>query len=195
MDVAVAAAPPGARAAVVNLTSAGGSRAAGYVTAFACGTPLPLASNLNFEAGQIVANAAVVPVAADGSLCLHANVASDPVVDVAGAVTDNYVVMPPTRLLDTRPQLGSQAGVTVAATMPGAAGAVLNVTAAGGSDAAGFVTVYPADVPLPPTSNVNFRAGQIVPNAAVVHPDGAGQVALSASTPVQLVIDAFGAFL
>jgi hypothetical protein len=194
-DVAVAAAPPGAEAAVVNLTAAGGSNAAGYVTAFACGTPLPLASNLNFEAGQIVANAAVVPVAADGSLCLHANVATDLVVDVAGAVTDNYVVTPPTRLLDTRQHLGSQAGVTVAATPPGAAGAVLNVTAAGGSDTAGFVTVYPADVPLPPTSNVNFRAGQIVPNAAVVHPDGAGQVALSASTPVQLIIDAFGAFL
>jgi hypothetical protein len=34
-----------------------------------------------------------------------------------------------------------------------------------------------------------------VPNAAVVHPDGAGQVALGASTPVQFVIDAFGAFL
>jgi hypothetical protein len=59
-DVAVAAAPPGARAAVVNLTAAGGSNAAGYVTAFSCGTPLPLASNLNFEAGQTVANAAVV---------------------------------------------------------------------------------------------------------------------------------------
>jgi len=194
-DVAVAVAPPGARAAVVNLTAAGGSAAAGYVTAYACGAPLPLASNLNFLAGQIVANAAVVPVAPDGSLCLHANVATDLVVDVAGAVTDNYVASAPTRLLDTRQQLGAQTGVTVPAATGGAAGAVLNVTAAGGSGAAGFVTAYPADVPLPPTSNVNFGAGQTVPNAAVVHPDPAGQVALSASTPVQLVVDSFGAFL
>ena len=125
-----------------------------------------------------MANAAVVPVAADGSLCLHANTPTDLVVDVAGAVTDNYVVDaadPAAR--HARGSSGHKPASTVAATTPGAAGAVLNVTAAGGSDAAGFVTVYPADVPQPPTSNVNFRAGQIVPNAAVVHPDGAGQVA------------------
>jgi hypothetical protein len=77
----------------------------------------------------------------------------------------------------------------------GAAAAVLNVTAAGGSSADGYITAYPADVPLPPTSNVNFRTGQIVPNAVVVHPDAAGRVKLHASTPVDIVVDRFGAFL
>jgi hypothetical protein len=193
-DVAVAVAPAGALAAVVNLTAAGDSAAPGYVTAFACGTAVPLASNLNFEAGQIVANAAVVPVASDGSVCLHANTPTNLVVDVAGAVTDNYVAVTPTRLLDTRIHDGPLSSAVVAAAPAGAAGAVLNVTAAGGATADGFVTVYPADVPLPPTSNVNFRANQIVPNAVVVHPDAAGRVALAASTPVQLVVDAFGSF-
>ncbi len=79
--------------------------------------------------------------------------------------------------------------------MAGAAGAILNVTAAGRSDADGYVTVYPGGVPQPPTSNVNFRAGQIVPNAVVVHPDGDGHVLVSTSTPVHLVIDTFGSFL
>jgi hypothetical protein len=194
-DVAVAAVPAGSLAAVVNLTTAGGSGAAGYVTAYPCGTDLPLASNLNFEAGQVVANAAVVPVAADGSLCLHASTPTNLVVDVAGAVTDNYVAVTPTRLLDTRQHDGPLTEAVVSATPPGAAAAILNVTAAGGSTADGFVTVYPADVPLPPTSNVNFRAGQIVPNAAVVHPDANGAVKLTSSTAVQLVVDTFGSFL
>jgi hypothetical protein len=194
-DVAVAVVPAGSRAAVVNLTAAGGSGAAGYVTAYACGTAVPLASNLNFGAGQTVANAAVVPVAADGSLCLHASTPTDLVVDVAGALSDNYVATTPTRLLDTREGGAPVTGVELAATPAGAAGAILNVTAAGGSTADGFVTVYPGGVPQPPTSNVNFRAGQIVPNAVVVHPDGAGHVLVSATTPVHLVVDSFGSFL
>ncbi len=194
-DAAVAAVPAGSLAAVVNLTTAGGSGAAGFVTAYPCGTAIPLASNLNFEAGQVVANAAVVPVAADGSLCLHASTPTNLVVDVAGAVTDNYVAATPTRLLDTRQHDGPVTEAIVSAAPPGSAAAILNVTAAGGSTADGFITVYPADVPLPPTSNVNFRAGQVVPNAAVVHPDVNGAGKLTTSTAVQLVVDTFGSFL
>jgi len=80
-------------------------------------------------------------------------------------------------------------------TPAGAAGAVLNVTAAGGSLAPGYVTVHAADVPTPATSNLNFAAGQIVPNAAVVRPDAAGRIHLAASTPVHLVVDVAGFFL
>ncbi len=194
-DVAVPVVTPGARAAIVNLTAAGGSGAPGFVTAYACGSAAPLASNLNFAAGQIVANAAVVPVAADGSLCLHANTPTDLIVDVAGAVTDNFVAIGPNRLLDTRSGTGATTSVAVEAGPSGAAGAVLNVTAAGGSAVAGYATVHPADVGQPATSNLNFSAGQIVPNAVVVHPDPAGLVQLSASTPVQFVVDTFGYFL
>jgi hypothetical protein len=50
-------------------------------------------------------------------------------------------------------------------------------------------------VPTPWTSNLDFTAGQIVPNAAVVRPDGNGKVHLAASTPVDLVVDVFGYFL
>ena len=178
-DVTVPVVPAGAQAAIVNLTVAGGSGAAGFVTAYACGSPLPLASNLNFGAGDVVANAAVVPVAADGSLCLHASTPTNLVVDVAGAVTPT--TWPSRRPGCSTPRQGGAPVTTadIAATAPGAAGAILNVTAAGGSTADGYVTVYPGGVPQPPTSNVNFRAGQIVPNAVVVHPDGNGHVLVS----------------
>jgi hypothetical protein len=193
-DVAVGVAPPGAQAAIVNITAAGGSTAPGYVTAYPCGGSPPLVSNVNFAAGQIVANAAVAPVAADGSLCLHASVATDLLVDVAGYVTDNFITVGPTRVLDTRPTTGPTADATVGAVPAGARGAVLNVTAAGGSVVPGYVTVYPADGPRPPTSNLNFGADEVVPNAVVVRPDDGGRIHLAASTPVQFVVDVFGYF-
>ena len=94
------------------------------MTAYACGTPLPLASNLNFDAGQIVANAAVVPVAADGSLCLHANTPTDLVVDVAGAVTDNYVAI-------SRPTLSTGLGVKRSTSREASAEAPMRVRLSG----------------------------------------------------------------
>ena len=73
-------------------------------------------------------------------------------------------------------------------------GAVLNTTAAGDSTEPGFVTVHPADTPVPATSNLNFGPGQVVPNAVVVRPDDSGRIHLAASTPVELVVDVFGYF-
>ncbi len=194
-DAVAAVAPPGAVAAVLNLATAGGSTRPGFVTAYPCGGPVPLASNVNFGPNQTVANAAVVPVAADGTVCLHASTPTHLVVDVAGYVTANFVPTGPSRAVDTRDGIGPTAGIDVGVAPAGAAGAVLNVTAAGGSVAPGYVTVYPADGPTPETSNLNFAADQVVPNAAVVRPDAAGRVHLAASTALHLVVDVAGYFL
>ncbi|MEO2176684.1 MAG: hypothetical protein ABGY96_21620 [bacterium] len=43
-----------------------------------------LTSNLNFVAGQIVANNVVAPIGNDGSVCLYSNVPTDVIVDVSG---------------------------------------------------------------------------------------------------------------
>ncbi|WP_197026131.1 hypothetical protein, partial [Arthrobacter sp. 9MFCol3.1] len=45
-------------------------RLIGYITAYASGTRRPDASNLNFLAGQTVANSVTVPVGADGKVTL-----------------------------------------------------------------------------------------------------------------------------
>jgi hypothetical protein len=194
-DAAPAVAPAGALAAVLNVTAAGGSSEPGYVTVYPCGVPVPLASTVNFGRGQTIANAAVVPVAADGTVCLHASTPVHLLVDVAGYATANFVTSGPSRALDTRTGTGPTTGADVDVVPAGAAGAVLNVTAAGGSLAAGYVTVHAADAPAPATSNLNFAARQIVPNAAVVRPNAAGRIHLAASTPVQLVVDVDGYFL
>jgi hypothetical protein len=54
---------------VLNVTVTGPQRS-GVVTAFAGGAVKPLASNLNFVAGQTVPNLVVVPVGADGTVSL-----------------------------------------------------------------------------------------------------------------------------
>lgn len=99
----VAGVPAGALAAIVNLTATE-STLAGYVTAWPCDQPRPLASNLNFLAGQNVANFALVHLAADGSLCLASNTAVHGIVDIAGYVTSSaaYVPLSPSRIADTR---------------------------------------------------------------------------------------------
>jgi len=77
--------PATATSVVLNVTVDGAS-GSGFVTVHPCDGPLPLASNLNFVAGASAANGSVVPLAADGTVCLFVG-GSSPVhliVDVGG---------------------------------------------------------------------------------------------------------------
>ena len=56
---------------------------AGFVTVYPCGI-IPLASNLNYVAGQTVANATIVKLGPGGAVCLFNSEATDLVVDVNG---------------------------------------------------------------------------------------------------------------
>jgi hypothetical protein len=55
----------------------------GYVTVYPCGTK-PEASNLNFTSGQIVPNAVIAPVSADGKVCIYVYGQAHILVDVSG---------------------------------------------------------------------------------------------------------------
>jgi hypothetical protein len=55
---------------------------------------------------------------------------------------------------------------------------VLNVTVAG-SSSGGYLTVYPAGVPTPNASNLNFGSSQVVPNMAIVKVGTNGQIVVS----------------
>ena len=83
LDVAGAAGiPAGAKATLLNVTVTGGA-GAGYLTVYPCGTERPLASNLNFSAGQTVANAVVAPLGG-GKACFYASSPVHVIADVAG---------------------------------------------------------------------------------------------------------------
>jgi hypothetical protein len=75
--------PASAASVVLNVTAVDAT-AAGFVTVWPCGTPQPLASNLNFAAGQTVPNSVIAKAGTDGKVCLFSSQAIDAVVDVAG---------------------------------------------------------------------------------------------------------------
>jgi hypothetical protein len=95
--------PAGAAAVAVTVTAAdpGG---AGYLTAYPCGSPAPVASTLNYLAGVPAANLALVGVGTGGQVCVSSFAPSDVVVDLAATAPAGagYAPAGPTRLADTR---------------------------------------------------------------------------------------------
>ena len=203
----------GIGAVALNVTAANGEDpniGGGYVTVYPCGTR-PDASNLNFTAGQTIPNAVIAPVSAAGDVCFYVYGKAHLIVDVSGYFpTGNGIVsLTPARLADTR---GS--GVKVGAAdgngqpfrvnvlnrggLPGSGiGAVaLNVTAANGEDpniGGGYVTVYPCGT-RPDASNLNFTAGQTIPNAVIAPVSAAGDVCFYVYGKAHLIVDVSGYF-
>jgi hypothetical protein len=71
---------------------------------------------------------------------------------------------------------------------------VLNVTATQSSTGS-YLTVFPADGAKPPTSSVNFAAGQTVSNRVIVPVGTSGQVAVAnAAGTVDAIVDISGWF-
>jgi len=193
--VGTAPVPAGASAAVLNVTAVNPT-ASGFLTVFPAGTTMPTVSNLNFKPAVTVANLVTVPLSSSGMVSIYNHAGStNVVVDVDGYYTSTpltngsglYNSLSPTRVLGSL-QIGTAVGpnisssVTVAGTaaadgVPSNATAVVaNVTAAHGTRSS-YLTVYPAGVtPMPTASNVNFVAGQAVPNRVTVGVGAGGQI-------------------
>jgi hypothetical protein len=187
--------------------------APGFVTAYPCDAPRPLAAQVNFPARTDVATAVVVKLAADGRLCLFSPVDTDLLVDLNGYYPPgtSYEPLQPARLLETRADPGlatvdgqflalgpRTAGQVTELQVRGRGGvptdageAVLNVTVTAPS-LPGFVTVYPCDGPRPTASNLNYPANATVTNAVVAPIDATGRVCLFTLVPAELVVDVNG---
>jgi hypothetical protein len=77
------AAPADATAVVLNVTVVNPATA-GHLTVYPSGAPQPLASNINFAAGQTVPNLVDVGVGTSGDVTLSSSARTDVVVDVEG---------------------------------------------------------------------------------------------------------------
>jgi hypothetical protein len=77
--------PPGATAAVLNVTVTD-TDTPGYVTVYPCGGAVPLASNLNYVAGDTRANLVAVRIGTGGKVCFFTNGHAALVADIAGYV-------------------------------------------------------------------------------------------------------------
>ncbi len=193
--------PSDAGAVTLNVTSTG-SRGAGFVTVFPCGSSRPNTSNLNFAAGATVANAVTTSVGDGGAVCIYNSAPTHVIVDVGGYFSPaaQFGAVVPARLIDTRGSSMPGAGVTTVLPVagrggvPSDAGAVtLNVTSTG-SRGAGFVTVFPCGSSRPNTSNLNFAAGATVANAVTTSVGDGGAVCIYNSAPTHVIVDVGGYF-
>ncbi len=200
--------PSGAAAVVLNVTVTRPS-AASYLTVFPTGNR-PLASNLNFAAGQTVPNRVIVPLNASGSISFYNAYGSvDVIADISGWLTDasnpsatgsRFAPVAPARLLDTRiaQKLGPNQSMSVAIAgngpIPnaGVLAVVLNVTVTGPT-ASSYLTAWPDGDQRPLSSDLNFTAGQTVPNMVVVKVGTDGRINVyNAAGSTDVVIDVMG---
>ena len=203
-------APDAAVAVAVNLTGVLPDRN-GWVRAFPCDVAEPEVSSMNPQVGLAKANSAIIPTAADGTICLTSDITTDVIIDITGWFGPrgglDFVPLTPIRLTDTRqahPDLNGGSGprliqpgevfrVQVAGNRgiaSNAKAATLNLVAAGGP-APGFLTVVPCGVGSE-VSNLNYPGMGAVANGATVMLDGQGSVCVTTSAPTYLIVDITG---
>ena len=206
----------GVAAVMVNVTVTEPT-APGNVSVFPAGIPQPLVSNVNFDAGQTVPNLVVVPVGVDGTIVLSNNStgATHLIVDVSGFYRSGipnapgaFQSLPPIRIADTRWNVGAvgpvSAELSIALQVTGVAGiplygvaaVVANVTVTE-PGAPGNLSVYPLGISKPLVSNLNFVAGQTVPNLVTVPVGVGGRIVFSNNSPgpTHVIVDIQGYYL
>jgi hypothetical protein len=135
--------PAGATAAVLNVTVVN-PEAAGYLTVYPQGATQPFTANLDYAAGQVIANRVIVPLsttgATPGQITVFSSAGTDVVVDVSGYYSvaggtggQFSAEAAPVRICDTRAgnPSGLSGGDNQCASRTVASGQVLTVNVAG----------------------------------------------------------------
>jgi Phosphate-induced protein 1 conserved region len=186
----------------------------GFLTAFPCGQPLPLASTLNSGDGRVKAAAAIVPAGTNGAVCFFVTNDTELVLDINGYFVPNsdvtalaFYPVAPCRLVDTRLATGSLGGPSLvgnaARTFPVLSGPCnlpataraysMNFTAVP-KGFLGFLTTWPAGQAQPLVSTLNAVTGTITANSAIVPAGTSGDVSVFVTDNADLVIDVNGYF-
>ena len=199
--------PAGTAAVVMNVTVTQPKKS-GFLTVYPDGVTKPNASNLNFSAGETVPNLVIVPLT--GGVADFSNTSGGTVQLVAdlegyfaSGAPDGFVPFGPTREVDTRTvhsPLTAHETYTVNILNYFDCGKcadamVDNVTVTAPAKN-GVLIVYPAGQPRPLASNLNFSAGETVPNLAIVQ-GGNGQISFfnQSGGQLQLIVDEYGYFM
>jgi hypothetical protein len=203
----------GISALILNVTLTD-SLGDGFLTVWPSGIDRPTVSNLNvIGVRQNIANQVIVPVGTDGKVSFFASRGGGLVIDVAGYFTDStapdssaglFTPVVPGRIIDTRPDDANRLGTTkqtfsmsnAASHIPatGVKAVVMNLTAAD-TAAASFVAAWPAHLPAPTVSVLNWgAAGITVPNHAIVSLSPTGEVSFATLTSTHLIADSAGWF-
>ena len=203
--------PANAAAVVFNLTVTEPAED-GFAIAYPAGSSRPGTSNVNFAAGQTVPNLVTVPVGARGRVALFNGSAGSTefIADIAGyylpgtpTAAGAFKSVGPVRILDTRPGAPVAANADVSFEVAGAHGIPANVSAAVFNLTVtqpaknGFATAHASGSPRPGTSNLNFAAGQTIPNLANIPVGSDGKITIhnSSTGSSEFIADLAGYFL
>jgi hypothetical protein len=198
----------GAQAVTLNVT-VDQPEAGGFVTVYPCGESVPNASNLNYAAGQTIANLVTVKIGQDGNVCFYTSGSAHLIADLAAwyqpSLPAGFKELAPQRVLDSRNAVGVAgkallgAGSTTTVVMAGRGGmpatgaeaVTLNVTV-DQPQGGGFVTVFPCGQEVPTASNLNFSRGQTIANLVTVKLAPNGTVCIFTSASAHVLADVAG---
>ncbi|MCB9393618.1 MAG: L,D-transpeptidase [Acidimicrobiaceae bacterium] len=202
--------PTDATAAALTLTATG-TNAPGYLTVYPCHTGRPLSSHLNFDTATTIATTVVTQLSPTGTACIFASATTHLIVDVNGSFdTTAFQGLTPARLLDTRTQptvdgIGSGTGIVTGGTVvevtvagrgnvpTDATAAALTLTATG-TNAPGYLTVYPCHTGRPLSSHLNFDTATTIATTVVTQLSPTGTACIFASATTHLIVDVNGSF-
>lgn len=200
---------PGDATAVALTVVATQALSSGFVTAYPSASTPPLASVLNYDAGDTRANSTILGLSAQGQIDLYASSAAQLIVDTTGyftpapggtAITGRFVPLTPTRIADTRSSLpaGVAAGapftvVLPASVPPDAIALAVNLTAVN-PQSAGFLSVFAAGGSSTNTSVLNYPAGGQPRAATVIVPATASGFTVISQARTHLLVDISGYF-
>jgi hypothetical protein len=185
-----------------------------YLSLWPTGQSQPLVSTLNSFAGDVVANAAIVPAGSGGGVSVYVTDPTDVILDINGyfdasASSGAFSFYPatPCRVADTRGGAGTFGGPSMQGGMardfpvplspceiPATAGGYsLNVTVVP-PGYLGYLSTWPTGQPQPNVSTLNSWKGKVVANAAIV-PTGTNEsISVFVSNPTDVILDINGYF-
>lgn len=209
-------APPGATAAMVNLTATS-VRSNGFFSLESCAsrsTTYPETSNVNFVTGQDVANLAIIPLDATGRFCLFHSSQAHGVIDViaflAPASDDSALKIAPqrpSRIVDTRSRPSCTTAnqceiqpiahkgvvnITDAPDLPYLANLTVTRSAAPGFISAGACSTITSSAGVPEWSNLNYRSEEDRANLAILRPDEAKSSCAYSWGGTDFIVDVLG---
>lgn len=210
----------GVSAVALNITVTQ-AKGPGYLVVYPYGQAVPATSNINFQAGQTIANQVEAPLGLNDQIAILSSASADVVVDIEGYYSvepapgeGRYVPISPVRICDTRSGnpsglYGQQTqcndhpltantpfGIEVAgiAPVPSSIEAVVLEVSALGYQGPGYLSIYPSPK-VPEVSSLNFSVGQgPVDNTVIVPVNSSGDVYLYSDTQTNVLVEVVGYF-
>ncbi len=191
-----------ANASAVSLSMTAISDTRDYFTVYPCASGRPDTSNLNTRPGVPTPNLVMAIPDVNREICIFSHGTAHLIIDLAGwwsTGPDRFGSIQPTRVYDTRWPGGSRLARFVVrevkippSVIPdGSTAAVVNLTVDGAS-AAGYLTAFPCGQPAPPSSNLNFVAGEARAVAAIVGLGLGSTMCLLTDVSANVIVDVNG---